>query len=92
MLKSEPVSLCEFYHNNIFVRGCDIKKQFSISSVTACKVVSEIKKYITDNDLVPAYHPKTIPVATLFLVYGWDIKQIEKSAKVIININHMKGD
>lgn len=83
-LKADNQALFDLYHNNIMIDTSDIVKTFGVSGTTAVKVVMKVKEAIKDNNakyVVPKAH--VIPVKQLFALYGWEIKQINSSVKVL---------
>ena len=83
-LKADNVALYQLYHNRVLVDTADIKDTFGVSGQTAIKVMNKVKEFMTET--VDGYEKPLkhiVPVRYLFLLYGWDISQINKSVKIL---------
>ena len=83
-LKADNIALHQLYHNNVLVDTGDIRSTFDVSGQTAIKVVNKVKEYMEET--VEGYEKPIkhiVPVRFLFLLYGWDIDQINKSVKIL---------
>lgn len=84
-LKADTRTLFSLYHNNCQVDTADIRTAFNVSAQTAIKVCKKVKEYIQTEE--PEYIPPKehiVPVRWLFKLYGWDIKEIDRSMKVLV--------
>ena len=82
-LKADTMTLFDLYHNNVNVSAKEIKQSFKVCDSTATKVIHRVMEYM-EEQAIPQYTYKLeVPVTVLFSVYGWDIKQINKSAKIL---------
>lgn len=82
-LKTDTVALFNLYHNNQTVRSTDISRTFSVSKNTGLNVIHSVIDYMQQQGITPYTYELEVPVQMLFDLYGWDIKQINKSYKVM---------
>ena len=84
-LKADTIALFNLYHQNQVVTAKDIKRVFGVADSTSRRAIHCVIEHMKSKGIQPYTYELEVPVHMLFDLYGWDIRQINKSAKVLHN-------
>lgn len=84
-LKADTITLFNLYYGTQLIDAKDISAVFKVGKTTARNVINTVREIMTEEGINVYCEPtvKCIPTNKLFDVYGWDIGQITRNAKVL---------
>ncbi|MBR5873148.1 MAG: DUF3173 family protein [Oscillospiraceae bacterium] len=84
-INADTMTLFRLYYQYETVSSKDLQEVFGFSRSKCAYIIRYVREYMAEKGMKP-YAPPTVvivPTNILFEVYGWDIEQITRKARVL---------